>query len=131
MARGIEGNEVSTPKPTLKKTPSASQSKNKSSQGQRSILGFFSKQGATPNPVLKAKESGSQLTPDPSSDAAAPSSPLDAVAEPGRNKENGLPSPSSSSEALKGRGADGVAEVLPGSPSRKVRYYYPSVLCKY
>jgi DNA mismatch repair protein MSH6 len=122
MARDIETNEVVTPKPTLKKTPSASQSKNKSSQGQRSILGFFSKQSATPKPVLNAKETGSQLTPAPSSDAAAPSSPLDAVAGSGKNKENGLPSPSSSAEVLKGRGADGVAEDVPGSPSRKVCY---------
>jgi DNA mismatch repair protein MSH6 len=119
MARGIEGNEVATPKPTLKKTTSSSsQSKNKSAQGQRSILGFFSKQGATPNAVLKAKESGSQLTPAPSSDAIVPSSPLEAVSGSGKNKENGLPSPSSSLEVLKG--ADGKVEDLPSSPSRKV-----------
>jgi len=99
MARGIEGNEISTPRPpTLKKTPSSSQS----TQKQKSILGFFQKKAsdgtgvATPvatkaSPSIAAngtmKKPGlsftrvsalprANLTPAPSSDAVGPSSPV-------------------------------------------------------
>ncbi|KAF2436750.1 putative DNA mismatch repair protein Msh6 [Tothia fuscella] len=123
MARGIEGNEISTPKPTLKKS-SSSQS---SSKNQRSILGFFSKQASgTPKPTFNQPKNAtaSQLTPAPSSDVIAPSSPIEAVvkAASGKNKENGLPSPSSSSQP--NQGADDAAEidgVNVNSPSRKAK----------
>ncbi|KAF2815507.1 DNA mismatch repair protein MutS [Mytilinidion resinicola] len=117
MVRGIEGNEMSTPKPpTLKKAASASQS----AKSQKSILGFFQKKTDTgsspapassppdPTPVKKETLSLSSkkilsvrrtataaLTPAPSSDPPEPSSPVYSETEAGRgkNKENGLPSP--------------------------------------
>jgi DNA mismatch repair protein MSH6 len=130
MARGVEGNEVATPKPkaTLKKASSS-----QSNKGQRSILGFFSKQGsATPKPAFtpKPETTLSQLTPAPSSDAIGPpSSPVETAVPSksgdGKNKENGLPSPLSSSQPLSG--ADGAVEELNGttisSPTRKVSHY--------
>jgi hypothetical protein len=48
MARGIEGNEVSTPKPAAKKIVASS----KSEKGQRSIVSFFQK-ASTSTPALK------------------------------------------------------------------------------
>lgn len=137
MARGIEGNEVSTPKTAPKKSTASSQS----NKGQTSLLGFFQKK-ATPTPqatedVTRTKpaqktpfvapRSSVSLTPAPSSDNLAPSSPAAYSSKEGpgvtdgKNKENGLPSPITPAEAE----ADGdVAKVIAGvdysSPSRKV-----------
>ncbi|KAJ9661332.1 DNA mismatch repair protein msh6 [Coniosporium apollinis] len=126
MGRGIEGNEIATPKPvTLKKTPSASQS----GKGQKSILGFFQKKtdGAS-SPVIKSsppanapfkspvtvqtrklsslpRASSTTLTPAPTSDAPIPSSSPaynESIGGKGTNKENEV-----------------AGGALPSSPSRK------------
>lgn len=128
MARGIEGNEISTPKPpTLKKSASSSQS---TSKGQKSILGFFSKQAPTPKSAFSDRiktDVASEYTPAPSSDALAPSSPVSAFHSSGKNKENGLPSQWSLMEPV--AAADGVVEELNGiptsSPSRMVHIHIP------
>lgn len=131
MARGIEGNEISTPRPpTLKKSVSSSQS----NKNQKSILGFFQKKaggGGSPTtdssfaPDSTAKTTVSSFkkasalprdsasfTPAPSSDAAQPSSPVydaEGVAN-GRDKENGLPSPvTSAGTVTDGNGPQEVA----------------------
>ncbi|EFQ91520.1 hypothetical protein PTT_11611 [Pyrenophora teres f. teres 0-1] len=121
MARGVEGNEMSTPRPSQKKQPaSASQS---AKGGQKSILGFFQKKSTnspspapsdapstqkTPKPTLANKafiKSAAATTPVPSSDAPDYSSPIKQEREltVGRNKENVL------------------AGVAPSSPTRKAR----------
>ncbi|KAF1982551.1 DNA mismatch repair protein Msh6 [Aulographum hederae CBS 113979] len=104
MARGIEGNEISTPKPASLKKTSSSQSKTSKTQNQRSILGFFSKKSengdaaSTPSGIAKAGASRAMgtaksnlTTPAPSSDAVS-SPPLSAFGSStvrgGRNKEN-------------------------------------------
>jgi hypothetical protein len=123
MTSRTGGSDVSTPKATLKKSTSGSQSL----KGQKSILGFFGKKGSTPSagapaPKFESKVA-TQLTPAPSSDAAAYSSPIAIAASLGKNKENGLPSPASPLSSV--NGADRTAEGLGGidfsSPSRKVR----------
>lgn len=148
MARGIEGNEIATPKPTLKKSTSSA-SASASQKGQRTILGFFQKKGGAgpassspaapstvrPSPATATRKPG--LTPAPSSDAGAPSSPpLPSSpilkANSGKNKENGLPSPASSTPDLD---ADAVGRQEgpepASSPPRKVyRYIYPRDLLK-
>jgi len=106
MVRGVEGNEMSTPKASQKKQPaSASQS----AKSQKSILGFFQKKPTnsptpatsntvpeiqTPNSTLTNKSFAkprTALTPVPSSDAPDHSSPIKQEREltVGRNKENG------------------------------------------
>ncbi|KAF3040241.1 DNA mismatch repair protein msh6 [Didymella heteroderae] len=91
MVRGVEGNEMSTPRPSQKKQPSSS---SQSSKGQKSILGFFQKKSTnspspapsqtapakqTPTPTLSKKPFSRPppaLTPVASSDAPEPSSPF-------------------------------------------------------
>lgn len=110
MARGVEGNEMSTPRPSLKKQPS---SVSQSGKGQKSILGFFQKKStnspspapsdATPvqkTPTSKVANKAftnppAAITPVPSSDAPDYSSPIKQEREltVGRNKENGSLSP--------------------------------------
>ncbi|KAF2877020.1 DNA mismatch repair protein MutS [Massariosphaeria phaeospora] len=107
MARGIEGNEMSTPRPASQKKQPASGSQ---STNQKSILGFFQKKPSNssspaPSPSTPAKKTPvsslskklltksspvSRLTPIPSSDAPEPSSPIkeEQEASVGRNKEN-------------------------------------------
>ncbi|KAF2476637.1 DNA mismatch repair protein Msh6 [Lindgomyces ingoldianus] len=108
MARGIEGSEMSTPRPSSQKKlpPSGSQS----TKSQKSILGFFQKKSTnspspapsdstlgrrTPTSTLSKKTFTSAgpattLTPTPSSDAPGPSSPIrvEQDAGLGKNKEN-------------------------------------------
>ncbi|KAL1656808.1 DNA mismatch repair protein msh6 [Didymella pomorum] len=110
MVRGVEGNEMSTPRPSQKKQlPLSSQS----AKGQKSILGFFQKKSTnspspapsqptpakqTPTPTLSKKSFSRPppaLTPVASSDAPEPSSPIRQVEEDtpvaaGRNKENAV-----------------------------------------
>jgi hypothetical protein len=136
MVRGVEGNEMSTPRPSQKKQPpSASQS----AKNQKSILGFFQKKSTNspspaptkPTPVKGTPATLSRnsfnrqpasTTPVPSSDAVQPSSPVqDEQDTPvGRNKENGLHLDAVSHSTY----ADGVASEVAGvalsSPSRKV-----------
>lgn len=116
MARGIEGNEVSTPKPSLMKSSSSSKADSK----QRSIQSFFQK---IPNPKPAAPQSSNPLTPAPSS--AAASSPIaeQKLFERVRDKENGLPSPITPAEEIKDADVkpEGVDGTLSSSPSRKVR----------
>lgn len=110
MARGIEGNEVATPRaaPKLQKIGSSGTSKQPDPK-QRSIQGFFQKKaGPAPTPAATvpskrpasvneatAPRSSADLAPAPSSNAPASSSPpmLRASQESsilgGRNKENG------------------------------------------
>lgn len=114
---------AATPKASLKKSNSGSQS---GKSQQRSILGFFGKKASTPSEASTPKQETkktSQLTPSPSSDAIAPSSPYAVEVSTGKNKENGLPSPASPPSSV--NGADGAAEGLGGnsfsSPTRKVR----------
>ena len=106
MVRGIEGNEMSTPRPSQKKKPaSASQS----AKNQKSILGFFQKKstnspspappGSSPLTKNVTTSFGKQQlatppqsrTPIPSSDVPEHSSPIkqDHELTVGRNKENG------------------------------------------
>lgn len=139
MVRGIEGNEMSTPRPSSQKKqpPSGSQS----GKNQKSILGFFQKKSTnSPSPGTSDGNPGkktpmstlkkafttprpiSALTPQPSSDAPVPSSPIrEQDATLGRNKENGLPSPVTPSDAEANRVLSEVAGVALSSPSRKVR----------
>jgi len=142
MARGIEGNELSTPRPSAsKKQAPSSQSK----KNQKSILGFFQKKSdAGSSPITKSSppaaspastirapiskkisagyDSSAALTPAPSSDAPEPSSPVYSESDDGKgkNKENGLLSPVTPA----GVGADSVllevAGVSMSSPIRKV-----------
>lgn len=128
MARGIEGNEVSTPKPAAKKTVTSS----KSEKGQRSIVSFFQK-AATSKPAAPSSSTGqsskravSPLTPAPSSDAVGPLSPEHGLVDRSKNKENGLPSPVTPVEDVKDadRVPEGVDGKLDSSPSRKVRCSY-------
>ena len=136
MVRGIEGNEMSTPRASSQKKqpPSGSQS----GKNQKSILGFFQRKDAdspSPGPATAASAkrtptsslakkafSRPTLTPQPSSDAAIPSSPIRAVRDTsaGKNKENGPPSPASPPDAEANRVLSEVAGVLLNSPSRKV-----------
>jgi DNA mismatch repair protein MSH6 len=144
MVRGVEGNEMSTPRPSQKKQPPSS---SQSAKGQKSILGFFQKKSTnspspapsqstpakqTPTPTL-AKKSFSRpppaLTPVASSDAPEPSSPVrqeeeDTPVAAGRNKENGLPSRVSTPGTETDRVASEVAGVALSSPSRKVSRQY-------
>lgn len=139
MVRGVEGNEMSTPRPSQKKQPPSS---SQSAKNQKSILGFFQKKSTnSPSPVPSrptpakqapaptlSKQSFSRpppsLTPVPSSDAPEPSSPIrqheEETPAAGRNKENGLP-PRILTPGLKtDRIASEVAGVALSSPSRKV-----------
>jgi len=125
MARGIEGNEISTPKPAAKKTVASS----KSEKGQRSIVSFFQKV-ATSTPAAPSssarqstKRATSPLTPAPSSDAVSPPSPEHGLVDRSKNKENGLPSPVTPVEDVQDadRIPEGVDGKLDSSPSRKVR----------
>ncbi|KAF2140821.1 uncharacterized protein K452DRAFT_327169 [Aplosporella prunicola CBS 121167] len=124
MARGIEGNEMSTPKPAKLKKQASTSSQPKSTQ--KSILGFFQKKAdasspkpdtalkssPTPAPATREtrrKSDASALPPVPGSDALMSSSPVFSGDEQGKEKENGF--------------ADGLQE-LPSfaaatSPSRK------------
>jgi hypothetical protein len=105
MARGIEGNEIATPRTAPKKTGGSTQ---KSGGKQQSIAGFFKRTpGPAPsslathakapsfNTALKEQESSTNSTPVPSSLPPPSSSPhptLDSSqpesASNGRNKEN-------------------------------------------
>lgn len=106
MARGIEGNEIATPRTAPKKTGGSTQ---KSGSKQQSIAGFFKRTpGPAPsslavqpkvpsfNTALEKQESSDNATPVPSSLPAPSSSPhptLDSSQSgpvtTGRNKENG------------------------------------------
>lgn len=140
MVRGVEGNEMSTPRPSQKKQPSAG---SQSAKNQKSILGFFQKKSTnspspvpsqptpvkqTPTPTLSKKPFSRpppSLTPVPSSDAPEPSSPIRHHEEDtpiaGRNKENGLLSRITSPGTETDRIVSEVAGVALSSPSRKVR----------
>jgi len=130
MARGIEGNEMSTPKPKPKLVSS------QSSGNQKSILGFFKKAG--PSPASAAAATAKSVTskgvapdtveraiPTPTSsiEATLPSSPtpIDQNIKAGGNKENGLPSPVTSelNEDADGAAKEGPSEQY-SSPSRRV-----------
>lgn len=147
MARGIEGNEIATPKPPPQLKKSAS-SVSQSSKQQKSILGFFQKKGGaasspsapstvkpSPSAPSTVKQSPASrvvkpgLTPTTSSDAGVPSSPPlpsspVAHTNAGRNKENGMPSPATSSlesDADAVGHQEGLETV--SSPPRKVWYF--------
>ena len=135
MARGIEGNEIASPKPSQRSSRPPSSAKS-SSQGQKSLLGFFQKQTgpalkkATPSLPKQSSSNVSpgpphELTPAPSSDAPGPemSSPL----LPSGTKVNGDSKPQKrsatgsqylSSPASSAFTAD--ASAVTSSPTRKV-----------
>jgi len=93
MARGIEGNEMSTPKvPKLKSSTSASKS------NQQSIRGFFSKKSELPSSPTIARDDPDVLppsslpTPSSSHEYANTIVPTQRMADKvtnGSNKENG------------------------------------------
>lgn len=145
MVRGVEGNEMSTPRPSQRKQPPSG---SQSAKNQKSILGFFQKKSTnspspapsqptpvkqTPTPTL-SKNSFSRpppsITPVPSSDAPEPSSPTrqeeeDTPVAAGRNKENGLPLHVFTPGTETDRVASEVAGVALSSPSRKVCSEHP------
>ncbi|KAK0271791.1 DNA mismatch repair protein msh6 [Friedmanniomyces endolithicus] len=126
MARGIEGNEIATPRPPPKgKTGSSSAMQSSKGGKQSSIAGFFQKRSAAqadsvtpakrsldhglPN-TLKPAKSTADLTPAPSSGAIASSSPpvapspsQDSSIADGRNKENETPGTTYSSPSRKAK----------------------------
>jgi DNA mismatch repair protein MSH6 len=104
-------------------------------------MGFFKKSTNSPGPAPTAATPAKKtplstlskisytkptlpatLTPQPSSDAPQPSSQVedDEETPTGKNKENGLLSPVTPSEAEANRGMSEVAGVAMSSPSRKV-----------
>lgn len=150
MARGIEGNEISTPKPlSIQKSSSSSQSN--PVKNQKTLLGFFQKKGGLPPsptsnvhglsndslesmPTPTGKKlsrdhkpvSTASFTPAPSSDAVeilSSQSSVTGLPPEGRNKENGLPSPITPANggATNGLLKEELKEVGLSSPSRKVR----------
>jgi DNA mismatch repair protein MSH6 len=135
MVRGIEGNEMSTPRASQKKKPPPSASQ--SSKSQKSILGFFQKKSTNspspaPSPATTAKTTPQTsfskkaftkaLSPQPSSDPALPSSPIkqEQNTSSGKNKENGLHSPVEYPGVEADRALLEVAGVAVSSPARKV-----------
>ncbi|KAF2192150.1 DNA mismatch repair protein Msh6 [Zopfia rhizophila CBS 207.26] len=140
MVHGIEGNEMSTPRPSSQKKQPASGSQ--SGKNQKSILGFFQKKttnSPSPGPTASTpakktptsslskksftKARVSTLTPTPSSDAPEPSSPIREEGDSGlgKNKENGLPSPVTPSDVVANGVSSEVAGVAFSSPSRKTK----------
>lgn len=141
MVRGIEGNEMSTPRASLKKQPASA---SRSGKNQRSILGFFQKQPSKPSPssptstisaATLAKEVSTpnlskiastdnvpSLTPQPSSDPIHHSSPIqqERGTSSGRNKENGMNMSISSSHTAADHALPELAGITSISPSRKV-----------
>lgn len=139
MVRGIEGNEMSTPKTSSQKKqpPSGSQS----TKNQKSILGFFQKKSTnsptptretpqeTPTPKLSKTPSAvhaASLTPQPSSDPVQPSSPIRQSREisQGKNKENGLHTSRESSDSETDRALPEISGTATSSPPRKVRPHH-------
>ncbi|KAF1958838.1 DNA mismatch repair protein Msh6 [Byssothecium circinans] len=128
MVRGIEGNEMSMPRPSSQKKKQPA-SDSQSGKQQKSILGFFQKKttnSPTPapsdhTPARKTPTSafskslnkiGPALTPLPSSDPAQPSSPIrqEQDSTSGRNKENEGASVAASSPSRKAKKAVSYAE---------------------
>lgn len=141
MARGVEGNEMSTPKASQKKQPTPG---SQSAKNQKSILGFFQKKSTnspspapsnaapvetssikkTPTSKLATRSLAKPLavvTPIPSSDAPDYSSPIKQEREliVGRNKENGQSLPILYSISYADRVSLEITGVASGSPSRK------------
>jgi len=91
MVRGIEGNEMSTPRPKSSSQAATTQS----SKQQKTILGFFQKKAApSPStPTQEASKAPASSLPTPSSSIEIPggSSPpsLTSTIRTGGNKENG------------------------------------------
>ncbi|KAK3675270.1 DNA mismatch repair protein msh6 [Recurvomyces mirabilis] len=134
MVRGIEGNEMATPRTSLKKATSSQSSKGPK---QQSIAGFFAKRPAgqsnatTPakrdiTGVVKPPRSSADLTPAPSSGIAASSSPPAAPGPSqsslgdGRNKENETPGTSFSSPSRKVKKQVNYAESDDGEDEEEV-----------
>ncbi|KAF1973037.1 DNA mismatch repair protein Msh6 [Bimuria novae-zelandiae CBS 107.79] len=127
MVRGIEGNEMSTPRASQKKQPASA---SRSAKNQKSILGFFQKQSTnSPTPTLSdtaaatesstpkitksaPKNSAPAFSPQPSSDPVQPSSPIrqERVVSLGKNKENEVAGVALSSPSRKARKAVNYAE---------------------
>ncbi|KAK1022990.1 DNA mismatch repair protein msh6, partial [Friedmanniomyces endolithicus] len=126
MARGIEGNEIATPRPPPKgKTGSSSGMQSSKGGKQSSIAGFFQKRSAAQDDsvtpakrplghgllnTFKPAKSTANLTPAPSSGAIASSSPpaapgpsQDSSMADGRNKENETPGTTYSSPSRKAK----------------------------
>lgn len=142
MARGVEGNEISTKRPPTLKSSTSSQSATKN---QKTLLGFFQKQsGQPPNTNGNSNSSSASLskgtvtrspdsqrgklslTPAPSSDAAGPPSPEPAtsMAKPvSASQTYGLLSPARSSDresTTDGCEIKVTVKDQTSSPSRKV-----------
>ena len=121
MARGIEGNEMATPRP---KPSLPSQS---SSSKQRTITGFFQKKAApASSPAIQTPKAVPVPIPTPSSsmEHTQPSSPptVQSSVTTGGNKENGLPSPVTSNFDQEADSASKEGpDTLLSSPSRRVR----------
>ncbi|KAB8337133.1 hypothetical protein FH972_021437 [Carpinus fangiana] len=125
MARGIEGNEIATPRTQKPKAPPKS-------NNQKTLLGFFQKVPAnaatdsTSSPTALKKEPSSfstgALTPAPSSDAPIPSSspPYHSETPAPKAIARGLPSPISpaSSDIIADRNPPAAVDASTSSPSR-------------
>ena len=140
MARGVEGNEVSSKKPPALK--SSTSSSNSATKNQKTLLGFFAKHNdraattptpandfrqnrAAPDAVLSSgvrQSSNAALTPAPSSDAVQASSPISAIKSAPALKKSGLLSPASSDrdDIADEPTCKDTAQTELGSPSRKV-----------
>lgn len=106
MARGIEGNEVATPRPSLKKATSSQSSK--PGTKQLGINAFFQKRTAPATPAMTPAKRGSEgiikadaakVTENAARDSSPPTSssppPVPGASQAsslldGRNKENGM-----------------------------------------
>ena len=130
MARGIEGNEMSTPKAT---PDSAKPRSSSAKSNQKSLLGFFAKQAqpqSTTAPTSKKsnppenRATPLELTPAPSSNSPEISSPTlpsrtksNGVSKAKVNDRHGLPLPTSPTSSAIATDAPTVTS----SPPRKVR----------
>lgn len=123
MARGIEGNEIATPRPPKQPKPTPQ------SSNQKTLFGFFQKLPANANSAAVKLEPSSSLppvatlTPAPSSDAALPPSspPRSLQASQPKAIGRGLPSPVSpaSSDIIADRSKSAAAaHPQISSPSR-------------
>jgi DNA mismatch repair protein MSH6 len=129
MARGIEGNEISTPNRPPKNNNASSTGQSSKGSQQRSILGFFQRKvdtkPVTPNPLLKkaTSDAANRITPAPSSDGPElPSSVEGGLSGAGKNKENGLLTPVTPSTigSKADAGIEAVNSIGFSSPIRKV-----------
>jgi len=102
MARGIEGNEITTPRATLKKQNSSQSSK--SGPKQQSIAGFFQRRtGPASSTVTPAKRASNASEPVDASRAKADLTPGGSTAVPASSSPRTAPGASQQSSVVDGR----------------------------